>query len=140
MRLMRHVGHDRRRAGEREALRRKQVDQCEHAALRQHREREEQQHRGEQIDQLSGERQVAHQLPSSRLTSIPRTASRKAVPRNSGARKMRIFAASVSISARTNPPIASLPISTGVAMSIASQSSLAPAMPYGKKSASPMHQ
>src|SRR5437879_8751021 len=140
MGLMRHVGNDSRRAGEREALRGKEVDQRQHTALRQHREREQQQHRGEQVDQLSREGQVAHQLPRSRLTSIPSTASRKAVPRNSGARKMRIFADNVSISARTNPPMASLPISTGVATRIASQSSLALAMPYGKKSDRPMHQ
>src|SRR5437879_11630614 len=140
MGLMRHVGNDSRRAGEREALRGKEVDQRQHTALRQHREREQQQHRGEQVDQLGRKGQVAHQLPSNRLTSIPSTASRKAVPRNSGARKMRIFADKVSISASANPPTASLAMSTGVAPRTSSQSKLPWAIPNGRKSARPMHE
>ena len=42
------------------------------------------------------------------------------MPRNSGARKMRSFADSVSIIARPKPPTASLTISTGVAFTMVS--------------------
>ena len=62
------------------------------------------------------------------------------MPRNSGARKMRIFADSVSISASAKPPTASLAISAGAAPSSASQSVPLTTMPNGKNSARPMHE
>src|SRR3979490_1623045 len=99
MRLVGSERDDPRGDRESEALRGEQVDERKNAALRQHRKREQQQDRREQIDELSVERRSGHdQLPRSWLTSIPSTASRNAVPRNSGARKIRIFAESVSIS------------------------------------------
>ena len=62
-----------------------------------------------------------------------------AVPRNSGARKIRIFAESVSISARRKPPTASFSTSAGSASKspVASPPS---AIPNGKKSAIPMQE
>ena len=70
---------------------------------------------------------------------MPITASRKAVARNSGTRKMRILAASVSSTASAMPPIASLNTSTGSASSRAS-GACASATPQGKNSARPMQE
>ena len=54
------------------ALRGEQVDERQHAPLRQHREREQQQQRREQVDELQVEGRHRHaQAPSSRLTSMP---------------------------------------------------------------------
>ena len=64
----------------------------------------------------------------------------KAVPRNSGARKMRIFADSVSINASANPPNASLATSSGAADSSASPSAPLTTMPNGTNSARPIHE
>src|SRR5665213_2858471 len=126
---------------ERQSLCRVQVDQRQHAALREHREGQQQQQRRQQVNELRVERSDGHanQLPSSRLTSIASTASRNAVPRNSGARKIRSLADSVSIRASAAPPQRSLATRIGAAPSSARQS-LPSAMPKGKKSASPMHE
>src|SRR6187200_977624 len=132
MRLPGRVRDHRRRQRKHQPLRGEQVDQRNDPALREHRERKQQEDGREEIDQLLADRERRHdQLPSSRLTSIPSTASRKAVPRNSGARKMRIFAESVSITASDAPPIASFRTSAGAAPSIATKSAPS-AMPNGK--------
>lgn len=73
------------------------------------------------------------------FTSSPITASRKAVARNSGTRKMRILALRVSTRASSTPPMASLITNTGKAMISASGAS-ASATPQGKNSASPMQE
>src|SRR5258705_2506512 len=141
MRLVGPERDDPRGDCEGKPLRGEQVDEREHAALRQHRKREQQQNRREQVDELRVERGSGHdQLPRSWVTSMPSTASRNAVPRDSGARKIRIFAESVSISANAAPPIASFAISAGAAPSISRQSPPASAMPIGKNNASPMHE
>ena len=62
------------------------------------------------------------------------------MPRNSGARKIRIFAETVSISASAKPPAPSLATRAGTASAMAPQSPSPPAMPNGKNSASPMHE
>ena len=62
-----------------------------------------------------------------------------AVPRNSGARKIRIFAETVSISARRKPPTASLTTSAGSASS-SPVASPPCAIPNGKNSAMPMQE
>jgi hypothetical protein len=92
------------RRKEHQALQHEQVDQRQDAALRQHGEAEQQHHRRAQVDELAGKagsgwsgRGGSRPVSSSRCTSMASTASRKAVPRNSGARKMRILALSVSI-------------------------------------------
>ena len=84
-------GHDHGGNAQHQSLPGEQVDQRQHAALRQHGEGDQQQQCGEQVDELAG--QVHAMLSSSRKwMSMPSTASRKAVPRNSGTRKMRILA------------------------------------------------
>ena len=45
-----------------QALRREQVDQRQHSPLGKHREREQQQDRGEQIDELRPKRRGAHSV------------------------------------------------------------------------------
>ena len=62
------------------------------------------------------------------------------MPRNSGARKIRIFADSVSISASAKPPTSSLATRIGTAATMASQLVLPSAMPTGMKIARPMHE
>jgi len=74
------------------------------------------------------------------LTSIASTASRNAVPRNSGARKILSFADSVSMTASAAPPTTSLTTSAGADQAIARQSSLTSAIPNGRNSAMPMHE
>src|SRR3989454_9394395 len=53
--LFRSIRDDQRRGGKRCALPGEKVDQGENAALRQHREREQQQECGEQVDDLRSE-------------------------------------------------------------------------------------
>ena len=60
VRLRGGVGDDTRRHRERQALRREQVDQRQHASLRQHREGEQQQQRGEHVDELRVEGDAGH--------------------------------------------------------------------------------
>ena len=62
---------------------------------------------------------------------MPITANRKAVARNSGTRKMRILAFSVSSTARKKPPMASFKTSAGKASSMAC-GAWASATPQGK--------
>src|SRR5262249_54567353 len=121
-----------------EPLRGEKVDEGNDAPLRQHGEGEEQQDGGEEVDEL---RAVVreHQRSSSTCTSRASTASMNAVPRNSGARKMRIFALSISIAASAAPPTASLAANAGSARTSPSQSPPW-ATPNGKNSASPMHE
>src|SRR3954452_25378547 len=135
------IGDDRRRCGQCETLHREQIDEIEHAALGKHRKRHQQQDRCEQVDELGVERDVLHrhQPPRSWCTSMASTARGNAVPRNSGARKMRILALRVSMRASANPPTASLATRTGVAPRTSSQSWLPEAMPNGMNNAKPMH-
>src|SRR5262249_27528359 len=88
-------------------------------SLPKHGERQQQQQCCAQVQQLQVEGYAAHpahaaQAPSNRCTSRPRTANRKARARNSGARKTRSFADTVSISASAKPATASLTPSTGI--------------------------
>src|SRR6185369_2705028 len=60
-----------RRDRQRQSLRREQVDEREHAPLRQHRKGEQQKDRREQIDELRVERQIGHQaIASMRITRL----------------------------------------------------------------------
>src|SRR5262245_3739670 len=113
--------HQRRGQEQDEPLGREKVDERKDAPLRQHGEGEQQQHRREQVDELRavvGE----HQRSSSTCTSRASTASMNAVPRNSGARKMRIFALTISIAASAAPPAASLAANAGSARTRPSKS------------------
>src|SRR3990167_9064990 len=88
-----------------------QLDEREHAPLRQHGEREQQQQRREQVDELAAER-LAHGQPRTRKwVSMPSTASRNAPERHSETRNRRILARNVSMSASPAPASASLPAS-----------------------------
>src|SRR4029079_4276900 len=108
------------------------------ATLREHRKRDQQQQRRHQIDQLVGERQAHAGLPSSRKgVSVPSTASRNAIPRNSGTRKMRILAETISSTARPAAASASLASRAAIDSGIIPQLP-ARAMPQGTNSAMPM--
>ena len=71
--LARREGDRCGRAHEGEALQREQVDQRADAPLREHREGQQQHHRGEQVDELFRQRDGLHrhQLCSSRRTTAP---------------------------------------------------------------------
>ena len=71
---------------------------------------------------------------------MPSTASRNAVPRNSGARKMRIFADSVSISASSDAADRELGDEHRRRAEHREPVGAASAMPNGKNSARPMHE
>ncbi len=58
MALVRRIGDHQRGEHQHQALRGKQVDQRQDAPLREHREREQQKQRCEQVDQLCVERQI----------------------------------------------------------------------------------
>src|SRR5579885_3295199 len=133
------IRHDGGGSGQHRALGGEQVEQAEDAPLREHGEGQQQQHRGGEMDELGGPRQVGHaQLPSSSRTKSPSTASRNAVARNSGARKMRILALTVSSSARPAPAAANLSATTGRAASIPEPTRSG--SPQGRNSAKPMAQ
>ncbi len=68
---------------------------------------------------------------------MPSTASRNAVARNSGARKMRSFADTVSVTASATPPTMSFAASASTAVGSPPHRP-ASAMPHGTKSAMPI--
>ena len=76
--------------------------------------------------------------PSNNRTSSPSTANRKAVARNSGARKTRSFADTVSMNANPMPAANSLKPSNMTDTAKLNGASLV-AMPQGIKTAKPMH-
>src|SRR5512133_403208 len=134
---MRHITEQDRRRHQGRALDHEQIDQGDDAPLRDHGERQHQDQGRKQIDQLG--RELDHPTPSKMLTSSPITANKKAVPRNSGTRKIRILALAVSIMAIKTPPKANLMMSTGSASNSAS-GAWASATPHGKNSAKPMQE
>src|SRR5678815_5843051 len=96
--------HQQRGNAEQRTLERKQIDEGNDPPLRQHGERHQQQHRGARVEQLQVPRRIRHrQAPSNRWTSMPSTANRNAVARNSGARNTRSFAETVSMNAMPTP-------------------------------------
>src|SRR5450830_1316902 len=115
---MRHIAQQNGRRDQCGALDREEIDQRGDAPLRDHGKRQHQNQCGKQVYQLRDE--LDHEIPSKMFTSSPITASKKAVPRNSGTRNNRILALRVSIKASKKPPTASLISSTGSANSSAS--------------------
>ena len=133
------VGHDQRRGGKRGALPGEQLDQRQDAPLRQHREREQQQERREQVDELAGERLI-HGVLSRASGSGSACRARRAGTRWTGTRARGTGA---SWRAASRAARARRPASASFAASAANASGSAPqspasAMPQGTNSAMPM--
>src|SRR5215831_11621571 len=139
VRLARAPGEEQRGGKQHRSLHRQQVDQINDAALGEHREGQEQEQCGAQVEQLQIQRGTGHsQAPSSRCTRSPSTAKRNAVARNSGARNTRSFADTVSIKASSAPAAASFTPSSGIEASSAAGLLRPVDTPQGTKSAKPM--
>src|SRR6516162_7311292 len=132
-------GDEERRDEEHRPLHGEEIDEVHDAALGEHRERQEQQEGCAQVEELEVERDTGHgQTRSSRCTRSPSTAKRKAVARNSGARKTRSFADTVSSTARSAPATASLAASTGIEARSATGALSRVERPQGMNKAKPM--
>src|SRR4029453_10710472 len=104
------VRHEARGGEEDRSLPCEKLDEPPRPTLRQHGEGDEQEPGAETVQELGGESRRGHRghAPRSRCTRRPSTARRKAIARNSGARKMRSLAETVSTSASAAPARASL--------------------------------
>src|SRR5438046_742832 len=109
VRLPRHRHRDH------EGVQGEDVEKAEHAILIEQHETHQHQAAGEQMRDIEGE--PVHQPPrETKRSRAARRPSMSAAPRNSETRKTRILAMTVSNTASTNPPTASLSTYTGTLM------------------------
>src|SRR5438552_6105925 len=115
MRRILDVRLPRHRHRDHEGVQGEEVEQAEHAVLVEQQETHQHQAAGEQMRDIEGE--PVHQPPrETKRSRAARRPSMSAAPRNSETRKTRILAMTVSNTASTNPPTASLSTYTGTLM------------------------
>ena len=131
-------GDDRGRGGKRQALRGEQVDQREHAPLREHRECQQQQDRREEVDELRVERGrhcSAAEQQVDQHRRAPRAGTRcRGTPVRGRCASSPTASRSAPARIRRSPSFATR---IGAAAAIASQLVLPSAMPHGKEQREP---
>ena len=139
---MRVADHARSTATSASALQREQVDQRQDAPLREHREREQQQDRAPSRLMSWRERAalIAFTRPAAGGRACRCTASRNAVPRNSGTRKMRILALARLDQRERSAADGELDDQHRQRQQQRAAVACASAMPQGRNSARPMHE